>query len=350
MKNNIYFCCLALLIGLTQCPAQIPTFSQYRALPYLLNPAMTGHLPAKRSSRFAVIARSHWNLPTAEPDGVLGAAVAWDWRSCKGDARSFFWGAGGFIQRDGTFGGGIHHTNLRGMAAASHKVWGDNNWLSLGASFGIMEYGINPEKLTFDGQWDPGTGDFTKPSDASGENFLQENDYSKNADVGLQYYAAGGVSEWSLGVTMHNLLNPAYYFAPPGIDREHNALSPGFSTQFNFLHTKSRVGASLFYWKQAMRNNSQWQARAELSKGFKVSGGQILTGGVQFRLAGNVYGFAASTVPNAMILLAELKGESGSFAVSWDFTLSRIGNRPPNGFELSFIRFIGQGRCPIDCP
>lgn len=350
MKNNLFFCCLALVLGLSRSQAQIPSFSQYRALPYLLNPATTGHLPEKRNSRFAAIARSHWNLPTPETDGVLGAAAGLDWRSCDGDAREFFWGAGGFLQRDGTFGGGIHHTNLRGMIAASHRVWGKNNWMSIGASFGVMEYGINPEKLTFDGQWEAGDGDFTKPFDASGEHFSRVNDFSPNADIGLRFHSVTSALEWSLGTTIHHLISPDYYFIPPGKDREKNALNAGLSTQVNIFHPKSKLGVNLFFWKQALRENRQWQARAEVSRGFKVSGGRILTAGTQLRLAGKAKGFGSPAVPNAMIFLAELKGESGSLGISWDLTLSRFGNRPPNGIEVSFVRFLGKGRCPIDCP
>ncbi len=350
MKKNLVFSCLALLLGFVPISAQIPAFSQYRALPYLLNPATTGHLPEKSNTRIAAIARSHWNVPTPETDGVLGAAAAFDWRSCQGDAREFFWGAGVFLQRDGTFGGGIHHTNLRGMIAVSHRVFGKNNWLSLGTSAGVMEYGIDPEKLTFDGQWNADKGDFSKPFDASGENFPRQSDFSPNADVGLRFRSANAILEWSAGTTLHHILNPDYHFLPPGIDREKNALNPGLSAQVNFLHAKSRWGANLLFWKQAIRGNHQWQTRAEVSRGFKISGQRILTAGAQFRLAGKVKGFAASTVPNALVLLTEIKGQNGSIAVSWDVNLSRIGNRPPNGFELSFVRFIGKGRCPIDCP
>lgn len=358
MKKSIFLILIGVfLLQTTACLSQNFIFSQYRALPYLLNPATTGHLPQSYTHRVAAVYRNHWNLPAPDYGGLHGFAAGWDRRYCGSSPDNTTFGIGTFAQYDDAFNGGIRNAHVRGLGSVSHKL-GGGVWLAAGLAAGVINYGLEASRLTFDRQYDQETGIFDPELD-SGEGFFRENQFGFNADVGLRLFSQAvrgsketrgwEAAEWSVGFSIHDFLHPRYYFLQPGKDRTPNRLDPGFSAQGDLLILNGHLMLNAFYWRQSFSGSRQCQFMFGAAKVFGLKKENQLLGGVQLRIAGREYGLGGSATRNALTFLGEWRFGTGTARLSWDFGLSRIGNRPPNGFELSIAHFLGDGAC-LDCP
>ncbi|HNG89409.1 MAG TPA: type IX secretion system membrane protein PorP/SprF, partial [Saprospiraceae bacterium] len=162
MKSRTLFAATCLLLAHFAL-AQDFTFSQYAAMPYLINPATTGQVPTftplnqnvehNYQHRVALLARNHWSVP-GSVNGLSAAAAGWDMRFCNGQGDNYFFGLGAYMQGDYAGLGDYFNLNMRGMASFAHQLAGDA-WLSYGLSAGWLQYGVQPHELTFDGQLNP---------------------------------------------------------------------------------------------------------------------------------------------------------------------------------------------------
>ncbi len=347
MKNALYLlfvlmCCAA---GLQ---AQDFTFSQYQSLPYLLNPAETGNFPGRATHRVGGIFRSQWDHFSER--GIYGSALGWDWRPCNRFSDYAVWSFGLFVQHDGVYGSGLYNLNGRALVSLSHTFIGDS-WVAYGLSVGALQYGLSPEKYTFNEQFDGTTGDFSLDL-PSGENTLRDNRLVKDMDFGVRIFDAFDRTDdadngWTLGFSLHHLLRPSYSLLGAGKDENTNRLDPGFSVQ-GAVRAFEHWQLNGFYRRQSYATSKQWQLVAGTAFIQELSGNDYSLG-AQLRLSGKDVAGESRVRPGLVLLV---KADFGPCFVrgSWDSNLSSVSISPPGSFELSAVWLMGKRRCPMNCP
>ena len=155
--------------------AQDAQFSQMENLTLLTNPATTGLFTHK--------------------DINLGAAYRNQWSSLSSSINSFAmtfdmpqlnnkWGIGGFIKNTDEIG--IINT-FNFIASGSYMITDVQNEkyiLSVGLQLGFIYKRINVSNMTFDQQYEAGN---FNPDIASGENFIRQNTWMPDANIGFYY-------------------------------------------------------------------------------------------------------------------------------------------------------------------
>lgn len=352
MKKTTLFAVFCFFSALSTLQAQDFTFSQYQALPYLVNPAETGNFLKNSVHRLSGIFRTHWESPASE-NALFGEALGWDMRFCNNSLSNSYWSIGAFAQHEGTSGGGIQNVQARALASFNISL-GKYLWMAAGFSAGGMQYGIRPELLTFNQQFDPGTGNFD-PHAASGEEFLQTSGLAWDADAGIRIL--GVISQtadrqaeawWSAGITLHHIPKPRYTFLEPLGDEDPNRLDRGLSIQLA-VQPFRHLAVNGLYRRQSLSENRQWQA---------LFGGAFVVGtfksnsflaGMQVRMSGRQK-TPGNIAPGALIPFAKIDLEHCTLRLSWDIPFRRFGNRQTGGMEISATCFLGDAKCPMDCP
>lgn len=352
MKKSTLFTLFCLFSALPALPAQDFTFSQYQALPYLVNPAETGNFQKNSAHRLSGVFRTHWESPVSE-NALFGEAVGWDMRLCAGRSENSFWSIGAFAQHEGTGGGGIYH--LQGRALASFNLsLGENIWMAAGFSAGYFQYGIRPEKLTFNLQYDPATGDFD-PDAFSGEAFKQTNGSDWDADAGIRILGVLDKTAdlqtetwWSAGIALHHIPKPRYTFLEPQGDEEPNRLDRGLSVQAT-LQPLRYLAFNGLYRRQSLTESRQWQVIAGAAFIVNTFKANHVLAGMQVRVSGGAEA-PGNMAPGALIPFAKIDLEKTTLRLSWDIPFHRFGNRQTGGMEISATCYFGDARCPVECP
>ncbi len=145
--------------------AQDVHFTQYFTSPLTLNPAMTGLVPEEL--RFAANYRTQWSAVSSNP--YMTGSATFDIATLKnklpeGDAL----GLGLVVQYDKSGTGSLTNTTA-GLSVAYHKAFGHDRLqhLSIGIQGYYVQKSIDFAKLTFGDMFDPGVGQFSKPTTES---------------------------------------------------------------------------------------------------------------------------------------------------------------------------------------
>jgi len=346
IATGLFWCCV---FG---ADAQDFTFSQYQAIPLLVNPSETGSIPGKHVQRISAIFRTQWDVPATD-GGIYGSGLGWDRRFCDTRAANTFWSIGAYAQHSGTNGGGIYNLHFRGTASL-HVVLNETLRMAFGASAGGLNYGFDPGKLLFNQQYDLHTGDFTGTD--NGETFARENNIVFDMDAGFRIF--GEFSKptnndipkgWSVGFALHHLTSPKYTFLPSPQDQEANRLDIGLSVQVKVRPTDHLVFDG-FFRRQAISNAGSLQWQAVLGAGYAFFGKQDneLTIGFLGRFSGqeNRIGQLArwTGIPYLRIRLGRWM-----IGGSVDLNFSKLPSDPPGSIELTAACFLGQQNCPTPC-
>ncbi len=331
--------------------AQDFSFSQYQAIPFLINPAETGSIPGGNVHRIGAIFRSQWDMP-ATAGGIYGSGLGWDRRFCDNRATNTFWSIGAYAHHSGTNGGGIYNLHFRGTASL-HIALSKTLRMAFGTSVGGLNYGFDPGKLLFNQQYDLITGDFTGSD--NGETFPRENHIVFDMDAGFRIF--GEFSRptnndipkgWSVGIALHHLTSPKYTFLPAAQDQEANRLNIGLSVQVKMRPTDYLVFDG-FFRRQAISNAGSLQWQAVLGAGYVL--GKLdkeITLGFLGRFSGqeNRIGQLArwTGIPYVRIRL-----EKWVIGGSVDLNFSKLSSNPPGSIELTAACFLGRQNCPIPC-
>ncbi len=179
MKRYIFAWVLFFILCVSYIHAQDWRFSQYFNVPTLINPANTGFAP-QYDYRAGVIYRNQW----ASIGNVYRTTGAWGDVQVLSKRITNGWGGVGVgVFNDVAGAGGL--TNTRAFVSlAYHQLLGLGSLLSFGTNLGVTNKVVNPNKFTYDNQWN---GQFFDTNIPNGIPFTTNNINYFNLQVGLNY-------------------------------------------------------------------------------------------------------------------------------------------------------------------
>ncbi len=219
--------------------------TQYFSSPLTLNPALSGLV--RGDLRVAANYRSQWYSVSSTP--YQTGVVSFDMATMKnrlpeGDALGI--GLLGTYDRSGT--GGLTAIQI-GISAAYHKAFGleKQHTLSFGVQGVLVQKSLDFDKLRFEDQFDPSTGQTPYPTS---ENFENKDLTYPDFNLGLMY--SGRVSDYAtayIGASVYHLTRPVESFmnSDHPINQRFNAyLGGSFDLNENMV-----LYASALYQNQA---------------------------------------------------------------------------------------------------
>ncbi len=189
--------------------AQDIHFTQYFTSPLTLNPAMTGLVA--EDLRFAANFRTQWSSVSSNP--YMTGTISYDMAVLKGKLpEGDALGIGLLVEYDKSGSGGLTNTD-GGLSLAYHKAFGRNKdqHLSIGAQGILVQKSIDVNKLTFEDEYDLGTGTFNPA--ASTEHFHNTAISYPDFNAGIMY--SGKVAEHGtayIGYSYYHLTEPTESF------------------------------------------------------------------------------------------------------------------------------------------
>ena len=199
----------AVLMLISSARAQDVHFTQYFTSPLTLNPALTGLV--NEDLRFAANFRTQWSSVSAHP--YMTGTVSYDMAVLKGklpEGDAIGVGVIGLYDKSGS--GGLTNTTVS-LSLAYHKAFGKDKLqhISLGAQAGFVQKSIDFSKLTFEDQFNLGSGMLT--GGQSHEHFTGNAINYPDFNAGIMY--SGKVSDHGtayIGYSYYHLTNPVESF------------------------------------------------------------------------------------------------------------------------------------------
>lgn len=210
---SILICVFA--IG-TTLMAQDTHYSQYNQAPLQLNPALAGLNNC--DYRLALNARTQWNLVSSSGNTYSTFGASADFAVGNVTKFNSFAGIGVSVSSD-IAGATAYNEDRADVTAAYHFMLdrSGNSSLSAGLQFGINYRGFNAGKATFDGQYNPITGNYdpTLP----GETFARTSLLYLDAGAGLLYsqYFKAKRNNIFLGIAANHVNQPNISWFSPGL-------------------------------------------------------------------------------------------------------------------------------------
>jgi type IX secretion system PorP/SprF family membrane protein len=203
MKKVIRLLFILITVMVSGVNAQDTRFSQYFNKPLVLNPALAGN--GIEYIRVTAIYRNQWT-GFGTPFTTQGLSV---------DKVVNRIGIGAVITRNGGGEGSIKTLNLSGNLAY-HQPLGEskNNTLSIGLQVGVVNKSFDPNKLTFDNQYNPDQG--YDPNQSSGEIFTTTSITRPDVNAGI-FWQRGWLNKEIkfkpfLGVSYSHITRPVETF------------------------------------------------------------------------------------------------------------------------------------------
>ncbi len=234
MKSFLLFACLSLTS--LSCSAQDYHFSQFFASPLTMNPALTGLFQGRY--RVAMSHRSQWAqvLETPYSTSAFAADFHYDINPAKRRYRDAF-GVGVLFASDRVAELNFS-TNQISLGGAFHKSLDpkNNQFLSLGVQFGVVQRNVSYDQLSFEDEFN---GTDTYLDGSSGEELPENNFAFGDYHIGLNYSNSprNGTAVFA-GAAMHHINEPqqSFYFeATQGEEVEvSNTLYRRYSGYLNF--------------------------------------------------------------------------------------------------------------------
>ncbi len=315
-------------------------FAQALFLPQTVNPAAIGHQSFYRT-HVAALYRSQWESP-ANPNAYQGAAFAVDMRFCMPGHHKNFFAFGMGLQRDWSTLGELSNTAAR-IAGAFHLHLGRETFASAGAYLGSLVYGISPEQLQFDVQYQNGA---FNPLAPNGEDFGRANAVKADLGSGLEVY--NNAKGFSLGFAFHHLNQPSYSF----FGDDANRIGISWLVHGNVSLGPRRSWLLRGLWRRQSfdgRNSAQWQAMTGLFHQIPVASVGVRTqvmGGGYVRWGGR---HGASVAANTIVPTLQLGSDHFSLLLSYEVPLQAVRPRFSGGLELALSYSFGRADRCISC-
>lgn len=343
MKHLLLTTLLASLCLGTILRAQDQHFTQFYAAPITFNPALTGAFNG--SYRLGIIYRDQWRQVLDNPNVSYAASV--DLRFAMRSRRRRMLDAvgAGVVFYSDKFSGIGFSTNQISVSGAYHKALSKDGdqFLTLGAQYGIAQRNVNYENLIFDDQFN-GTDGYTGPSaEPLPENNFTYGDFS----VGLNYtIAPPRRTALYTGIALHHVLEPqvSFYYNPREEDPDKNGnnillrkLTAHFTLQIPVSESVQVSPRALFYWQ-----GPHMALNAGASTRFLVNDRT----GVALHLGGWVRPVSdqkSTFATDAVIVMTGLEINNFLVGFSYDANIrdfTTAGNRR-NAFEIS-IAYLGN--------
>lgn len=320
-----------LILGATSLKAQDIHFTQWMFTPLNLNPGETGRFDG--DYRICANFRSQWGAIIQNQYKTFGASYDQVF-SVYGQEVS----AGLQFVNDRTSMGNLMQNKLL-FSGGYNKLY-KGNYLSGGIQFGLLHKGLDPNKYTYPIQWDNSIGEFSNSSGiANMENFVQNNDYSMDLNLGLGW--ARQISDKvfpEIGLAWLHVNTPKESFLDTG---ESFSLRHVYNARVNYkLNDKLVLSPNMLYMYQ---NKAQELILGGLAKlkmePNKAKINQVFAG-INFR-----DGFKRNY--DAANLIMGARREEWQVGLSYDINISDLSSvtNYRGAFEISVI-YIAQSTEP----
>lgn len=326
MKRALLGISVSLLLS-SAAMAQDVHFTQYFTSPLTLNPAQTGLVPD--DIRVAANYRQQWSSVSSNP--YTTATASFDMAMLKGKLpEGDALGIGGMFLYDKSGSGGLKNTTV-GLSLAYHKGFGRDKLqhISVGAQAYLVQKNLDFQKLKFENQIDPATGQVLYQS---GENFTNADLSYPDFNLGLMY--TGKLSEHATayaGLSYYHLTQPVESFLN-GNHQIHARTSAYLGGSFD-MNENTVLYASALYQSQA----SATEVLLGAAVGFIMNPGHDLeyTRNTIFYLGG-WYRNADAVAPYVAIEWSKMR-----IGLTYDLNVSSFSQatRGNGGFELSLLFF-----------
>ena len=237
----------AAMFAIGSVQAQDIHHTQYFATPLMLNPAQTGL--TKFDVRATANYRAQWYSVSSNP--YMTGVVSFDMATLKGKLpEGHALGIGLVLAYDKSGAGALTNTSV-GLSAAYHLAFGQEkqHTLSFGVQGMLVQKSIAFDKLQFEDQLDPVTGQVDRPTQ---EGFPNTDLSYPDFNMGLMY--SGKVSEHGTayaGVAYHHLTRPVEQFLSGGEEHKlHSRVNAYLGGSFD-LNENTVLYASGQYQTQA---------------------------------------------------------------------------------------------------
>ena len=245
MKRLILGVGVAMLLG-GSAVAQDVHFTQYFTSPLTLNPALTGLV--NEDLRFAANFRTQWSTVSSNP--YITGTISYDMAILKGklpEGDALGIGLLGLYDKSGT--GGLTNTTV-GLSLAYHKAFGRDKLqhISLGVQGDLVQKSIDFSKLTFEDEFNLGTGAIVQPT---GEKFSGAQISYPDFNAGAMY--SGKISDHATayaGYSYYHLTNPSETFLGDNTATIHSRQTVYLGGSFD-LNENTVLYASGLYQSQA---------------------------------------------------------------------------------------------------
>lgn len=321
--------------------AQDQHFTQFFASPLTLNPALSGAFEGKY--RMSVIYRDQGRNVADEPYITFSGAV--DLRfplKYRTGLRTDAAGGGIIFYNDKVPNIGFS-TNQIYVAGAYHKSLSraDDQFLSLGAQFGISQRNLNYDKLTFEDEFN-GLDGYTDPT----AEFLPENNFSfSDIAVGLNYsYAPARKTAVFIGAAMHHVLEPEVTFFTFEDNPDDNSSNKLLRKYTGYINIQIPIGNNMQLSPRALVYNQGPHLASNAGANLRlllndISGSALHLGGWArtVRDEGQEFGL------DAIIFMAGIEYSNFLVGVSYDAALGDIAasRSGQTAFEIS-IAYLGE--------
>jgi type IX secretion system PorP/SprF family membrane protein len=299
--------------------SQDAQFSQFSAVPILLNPASTGMM-SFGDMRFGGQYRSQWNSLTSN---FVTTALSFDM-----PVQEKF-GVGGYVINTDEYN---LISTFNFVASGAYSITQENNTkykLSVGLQAGLIYKKLNPKVLTYDQQYEDGFFDYGLPS---GENFQNLDRIMPEFNAGISYYnyyKVKRVKPYASAAVQHiSSPNQALVFT------EKSKLPIRWIGQAGARVKMSEavtIDPSVLY----MQQRKAWQVNAGAMVNYIIKGTSYeVLGGLNYR------------VKDAAIVQVGFKHNFNIFRISYDFNVSDLSyySHYRGGVEFSLQYTPGKRR------
>jgi type IX secretion system PorP/SprF family membrane protein len=326
--------CWSILLTCVNVNAQDFHFTQAFNAPQVINPAAVGRTSNERSQVVGLY-RGLWE-PATHPDAYQGAAVAYTYRRCLRDG---FFGAGVTVQHDWSQVGGLFNT-LGRLQAAYHIQATKSYYLSAGGYVGLLNYGVQSERLHYDAQFVNGN---FYPDAASGEAFSETSVIKADAGAGLELRNTR--TNLVAGMAFHHVNRPAYSF----FGDDANRLNVGWLAYLSApVVRKARVQALLRQQSFMGLENRQWQTVVGILPNEPVQIKDFVASGALYVRGGGQNG--RFIWANTLTPVLRFGSKSMFINLSYDINLVRLRSRLSGGLEVSWGYSFGAEDSCVRCP
>lgn len=316
MRLKSAFLLIPIFLASVVTRGQDAVYSQFYANPLYLNPALAG---SKICPRLTLNYRNQW---PGMGKGYVSYSAAWDQQF---DNIS---GGVGFIANADVAGGGTLNT-YSGNAIYSYRLQATRKLvLNLALQAGYLQYSLNWDKLIFEDQIVPGTGEIIPTTEAM----------PPSLNIGTIDFSTGFLAGYDqkiyIGGAMHHITMPDMAF---------------YTDNLNRLDVRFTVHAGALFDLEEGFNGDNIENLSVSPNIVYIQQGDFrqINGGMYVNLypfvAGAWYRHAFEN-PDAAIVLLGFQQEKFKVGYSFDFTVSRLSMKSGGAHEISFA---WQFPCPV---
>lgn len=354
---------LILSLVMFSASAQDPHLSQFYAAPLYLNPALTGAFSG--NYRLSGLFRGQWGSVLANESVPMYRTYTFsaDFRTNRGFAKEDAFGFGASFLGDHA-GEAKFGYNRFGLSMAYHKSLNRRatNFLVLGFQSEIYNQTLDPSRLQFGTQWNPGTSSFDP--NLIGEAIPNDNLLYWDVSTGMMWYMNFGKNHYAekrsnvyLGVSAYHLNRPKISLLNDESVRLNIKFVGHGGIRFP-LAGRFDLQPKFIVMFQGKSIETVWAADLRILFEEREPNGNNFRFGTMFRMVGgdNAAAWRDQRLnPEAVVLTAGVDWNGLSVNAGYDINVSELvaGSKTRGAFEVG-LQYVGKwnSRKPqtIFCP